>query len=201
MKSQCPGAILPQVLSATKTKWLQKIKANAPKPCTVRYKAKRPRDKIVRGVFVLRKSYNLCMVREIIFPGGPKPPDRPDDKKPEEVSAEGAEIVDIRTRQKKVARDSSPDQNKIDGSFFGLSGAGDIFKNYERMFSFLSNLARQTPGGRKQRLLQENLNIVKDYTDEELRGWIRDSNKQQWTVKPMFFYAIIWEATKRKLFL
>ncbi|MEK7071381.1 MAG: hypothetical protein AAB943_00400 [Patescibacteria group bacterium] len=136
------------------------------------------------------------MVREIKGPWDTPPPEPNDQDKKTETP-----VVDINSRIRKPPRGPDPDQ--IDLPLNQLAGAEDIFKNYERMWRTLDVLIKKIPESWRRRMVQENWDTIKSkkLTDEEIRAKFLETNEQDWEVDPMFFYALILEATERKLFL
>lgn len=84
-----------------------------------------------------------------------------------------------------------------------LAGAGDIFKNYEKMWRAVTEFIKKIPQPWVRKAVQDKWDEIKAFKldDNQLRTKFLETTEKDWEEDPTYYYALILEATERKLFL
>jgi hypothetical protein len=63
--------------------------------------------------------------------------------------------------------------------------------------NLVKKINRATQGRYSTRTLMENIRLVDEYSNEEIMGYLRNSDEEKWLQKPTFYRALIAVLEKR----
>lgn len=138
------------------------------------------------------------MVKEFNFPKKPQSPEEPENPENKEVNPQKeVDIIDLNTRRKfipKEDQENGVNLKPMDPELLKFLQIADKVNRFTR--------SRRIPDIRKRISFQTNLEIVKEYTDDEIKKWLENPNiDEDLKTKYIFYSALVYEARQRGLYL
>jgi len=139
------------------------------------------------------------MVKEFNFPKKFQPPEKPENSENKEVNPQKeANIIDLNERRKKFI----PEDDQENG--VNLKPMGPELLRFLQIADKVNRFtrSRRIPDIRKRISFRTNLEIVKEYTDDEIKKWLENPNiDEDLKTKYIFYSALVYEARQRGLYL
>ena len=124
-----------------------------------------------------------------------------DDSEKEEPKQESGDVIPFRV--KRVTEKDDSEEPKQESEFLQMArrwargdSVNDIF-GYAALNKRLARMQKATHNKFSITTLRNNIKLVEQYSNDELRHFVFDTSETDWVVKPSFYHAVFIEAKKR----
>ncbi len=140
---------------------------------------------------------------EIKFPGNHKNEEKPEDKTPKEKpTPEDLEgVIDLR---KKIDERNKRGEGRFEGGNFYTYQQKQIeSKIFLQIFQELEDILLKTPLSESEarKVAEYKKELIETYNDEQIRSWFLSSIKENREKDKALWLAMIFEATRRRIFI